>query len=352
MSISDDDDECLEQPATREAAKWWVRGHCGDLNPAERYTLVRWCKTSPLHVAELLHAVRIYLLLESARPLHHVNEDDFSQVIPLRATAVRLAPPRSRLRPWHIAAGVAAVSIMALMLSVSYLTHTVSTDANEWQSFQLADGTRVTVGPHTRLRHALDERERRIELAHGEVLVQVAKDPIRPFFVDAGQAVIRATGTQFAVDRRKRSLRVTLAEGSVVVDVSAGAGRSSAVTLRPGEEVRLTDQALATIRQVDAVHALAWASRMIILDDETIGLAVAEFNQRNRVQIEIPSAIAGRAIRGTYSVDDPESFALTLAQMTSRTLVHEPMRLRIGEQKESSELSGGPSDSMGHQIPD
>lgn len=216
MSISDDDDECLEQPATREAAKWWVRGHCGDLNPAERYALVRWCKTSPLHVAELLHTVRLYLLLESARPLHHVNDDEFSQVIPLRATAGRPVPPRSRLRPWLIAAGVAAVSILGLLLSVSYLTHTVSTDANEWHSFQLADGTRVTVGPRTRLRHALDEHERRIELAYGEVLVQVAKDPKRPFFVDAGPAVIRATGTQFAVDRRTRSLRVTLAKARLL----------------------------------------------------------------------------------------------------------------------------------------
>lgn len=327
MPTSDDDDEHLEQPGTREAARWWVRGFCGDLNPAERYAFVRWCKASPIHVAELLHAVRIYLLLESTRPLHNVNEDEFAQVIPLHASAVRPAPRRSRLRPWLIAAGVAAVSILGLLLSVSYLTHTVSTDANEWRSFQLTDGTRVTVGPRTRLRHALDERERRIQLAYGEVLVEVAKDPIRPFFVDAGPVVIRATGTQFAVDRRTHGLRVTLAEGSVVV-----ADRSSAVTLRPGEELRLTDQALTTIRQVDAVRALAWASRMIILDDETIARAVAEFNQRNRVQIEIPSAIAAQEIRGTYSIDDPESFAQTLARATKRALVHEPMRLRIGQE--------------------
>lgn len=332
MSISDDDDECLEQPATREAAKWWIRGHCGDLNPAERYELVRWCKASPMHVAELLHTVRIYLLLESAKPLHHVNEDEFAQVIPLRTSAVRPPPPRRQLRPWLVAAGVAAASIVGLLLSVSYLTHTVNTGADEWRSFQLADGTRVTIGPRTRLRHALDERERRIELAYGEVLVQVAKDPSRPFLVDAGPIVIRATGTQFAVDRRAHDLRVTLAEGSVVVDAAARAGRSSAVTLRPGQELRLTDQAPATIRQVDAVHALAWASRMIILDDETIARAVAEFNQRNHVQIEIPSSIAAREIRGTYSIDDPESFAQTLAQATGRALVHEPMRLRIGEE--------------------
>lgn len=73
---------------------------------------------------------------------------------------------------------------------------------------------------------------------------------------------------------------------------------------------------------------------MIILDDETIGRAVAEFNQRNRVQIEIPSAIADRAIRGTYSADDPESFALSLARATRRTLAREPMRLRIGEEEQ------------------
>lgn len=331
MAISDDD-ECLEQPATREAAAWWIRGHCGDLNPAERYELVRWCKTSPSHVAELLRAVRIYLLLESVRPLHNVNEDQLAQVIPLHASAVR-PPPRSRLRAWLVGGAVVAVSIAGVLLSVSYLTHTVTTEANEWHSFQLADGSRVTVGPRSRLRHATDDHERRIQLDYGEVLVQVAKDPTRPFLVEAGSALISATGTQFAVDRRPRSLRVTLAEGSVVVEESAGGRRSSAVTLRPGEELHVTDQAPARIRRVDAVRSLAWANRMIILDDETIESAVAEFNQRNRLQIEIPPGIAGRAIHGTFYAVDPESFALSVAMATKRVLVREPMRLRIGEEE-------------------
>lgn len=334
MSTSDDDAEHLEQPGTRAASSWWVRGHCGDLNPAERYAFVRWCKASPIHVVELLHVVRIYLLLESARPLHNVNEDQFAEVIQLRASAACLpSSRRPRLRPWIAAAAVAALSILGLLLSIADLTHIVTTEANEWRSFQLSDGSRVTIGPRTRLRHSLDDRERRIQLVQGEVLVQVVRDPTRPFFVEAGVAVIRATGTQFAVDRRTRGLRITLAEGSVVVDASAGGTHSSPVTLRPGEELRITDGAPVTIRHVDAVHSLAWANRMIILDDETIESAVAEFNQRNRVQIEIPSAIAGREIRGTYSIDDPESFALSLAQATRRTLVHEPMRLRIGKEE-------------------
>ena len=333
ISTSDDDDECLEQPATREAAKWWVRGHCGDLNPAERYALVRWCKASPLHVAELLQTVRIYLLLESTRPLHHVNEDEFAQVIPLRASVARRVPPRQLFRPWLVAIAVAAVSILGLLLSISYLNHVVATEANEWHSFQLTDGSRVTVGPRTRLRYSLDDRERRIELTYGEVLVQVAKDPHRAFFVEAGPAVIRATGTQFAVDRRPHGLRVTLAEGSVVVEASAGSWRSSPVTLRPGEELRITGSAPATIRRVDAVRSLAWASRMIVFDDETIERAVAEFNQRNHVQIEIPPVIAGRAVRGAYHIDDPESFAMSLASATKRTLVREPLLLRIGSEE-------------------
>jgi transmembrane sensor len=333
MSMStSDEDECLEQPDRREAAAWWIRGHCGDLNPAERYELVRWCKTSPSHVAELLRAVRIYLLLESVKPLHNVNEDQFSQVISLRASSFRPAALRSRLRPWLIGSAVFAASVLGILLSVSYLTHTVTTDANEWRSFQLADGSRITVGPRSQLRHALDDHERRVQLDYGEVLLQVAKDPTRPFLVEAGSALISATGTQFAVDRRPHSLRVTLAEGSVVVNEFGSRG-SSAVTLRPGEELHVTDQAPARIRHVDTVRSLAWASRMIILDDETIESAVAEFNQRNGVQIEIPPAIAGRAIHGTFYADDPESFAQAVAMATKRVLVREPRRLRIGDKE-------------------
>jgi transmembrane sensor len=341
MSMStSDEDECLEQPDRREAAAWWIRGHCGDLNPAERYELVRWCKTSPSHVAELLRAVRIYLLLESVRPLHNVNEDQFAQVISLRASSFRPATLRSRLRPWLIGGAAVAASILGILLSVSYLTHSVTTNANEWRSFQLGDGSRVTVGPRSQLRHTLDDHERRVELNYGEVLLQVARDRTRPFLVEAGSALISATGTQFAVDRRPHSLRVTLAEGSVVVKGAGGAG-SSAVTLHPGEELHVTNQAPARIRRVDTVRSLAWASRMIILNDETIESAVAEFNQRNSVQIEIPPAIARRAIHGTFYADDPESFALSVAIATKRVLVRERMRLRIGEeQREHDERSG------------
>lgn len=325
----EDDDEELEQVATRQAARWWIRGHCGDLNPAERYALVRWCKTSPANVAELLHIVRTYLALEAAKPLHHVNEDRIHEVIPFRGSmAFEAARPR-RWGPWLAAGALVTVAVLAVSLTTYHLLHSVATDSDEWRTFRLPDSTLVTIGPHTHLVHTFSDEERRVRLIKGEVLLQVAKDLRRPFLLDAGLGVVRATGTQFAVDRREHELRVTLSEGSVVVDPSVPEASHAVVVLHPGEELRLSPRSPALLRRVDTGQSLAWATRMVIFSEATIGEAAEEFNRRNRVRIEIPASIAARQVRGAYRIDDPESFVQAIATATKRTFEREEFVLRI-----------------------
>src|SRR5262245_5607749 len=189
-----------------QAAEWLLRWHCGDLSIAERFEYLQWLKTSPVHIAETLRMCRLYSWLESTKlELFITNEDSYSNVVAL--------PPRERdgisarsARKWglwraRIAAGVAAIALVSAIrwvVKATWLDHTLQTQASEWRSVPLSDGSSITAAPYTRLRHAIGDDQRVITLAQGMAMFRVAKDPSRPFLVDAGVVVVEATGTQFA----------------------------------------------------------------------------------------------------------------------------------------------------------
>ncbi|WP_416234738.1 FecR domain-containing protein [Paucibacter sp. PLA-PC-4] len=77
----------------------------------------------------------------------------------------------------------------------------------------LADGTRMPLNTETRARLALDEARRSATLDIGEVIVEVAKDRLRPFVVHAGGSdVVAARG-----ESRDAALCVVPVEGAVSV---------------------------------------------------------------------------------------------------------------------------------------
>ncbi len=90
--------------------------------------------------------------------------------------------------------------------------------ASEEMSVGLADGSKVTLAPRSRV--ALQDTESEdvaLNLEEGRVACQVAKDKGRVFSVLAGEVTIRVVGTTFAVERTDFAT-----EEKVTVDVSEG----------------------------------------------------------------------------------------------------------------------------------
>ncbi len=304
--------------AIREhAAEWFLRLHAHDLSVDERFAYLQWLKASPLHIGETLQICRLYsVLYPMKKQLFFMNEDDVTNVIEL-PTREHVAPRARTSSSWYIRA-FAVVLVIGLMVFAgtmaqrAWLEPTIQTQASEWRSLALDDGSFVSVGPRTELRDRFSERQRLLSLSRGEALFQVAKDPSRPFIVDAGLAVVRATGTRFAVSRRERDVIVTVEEGRVLV--SNGAAGSSAVALTAAEQVKVSDTWPPAIEHVDAARELAWSDRRLVFESDTVAAAAEEFNRRNRVQIIVdPAALGSEQVRGVFHADDPASFAEFIA---------------------------------------
>ncbi len=337
--MTDRIDENPPMSIPEQAAEWLLRWHCGDLSIAERFEYLQWLKTSPVHIAETLRMCRLYSWLENTKlKLYITNEDSFSNVVELpprerEAVAARSAR-RSGLWRVRVAAGVATIGLSALFTlaaKVVWFDHTLQTQASEWRSVPLSDGSSVSAGPHTKLYHDIGDRQRLVTLAEGRALFRVAKDPSRPFLVNAGVVLVQATGTEFGVVRNGDRITVTVSEGSVAVLPGPGSSaKFDPVPLDVDEELTMT-QGEPVILTVDAQDSLGWSRGLLIFKaGSQIRDAIAQFNMYNGIQISADAATAGLQWRGVFHANDPVSFAEAVGQMPGRALVREtPERLRI-----------------------
>ena len=322
--------------ASEEATAWWVRFRAGELERAEREEFVDWLRESAVHVAEMLRIAKVNNALDQFQGWLQINtdgpDDDDQNVVELPALPKPVSglgpPPSSRKRHWTglIAASAALLVLGAMGLFISFRAQVIETDRGERREVALSDGSVVDVDPETRLRVAFEEHTRRVFLERGRALFKVAKNPERPFLVEADDTTVRAVGTAFGVEHGKQGLVVTVAEGRVgvfVKETSTPVPPSVSVTapelpaqaptelfLTAGQQVRMPSSGrVESVRKVDSDRELAWAKGQLVFDDKTVAEAVQEFNRYNRVQLRVANEGLGmRTVSAIFDASDPESF--------------------------------------------
>jgi transmembrane sensor len=339
-------DEGLAQSVSDQAAEWFIRLRDRDLTIADRRKFVRWLKQAPSHIAEFMRLCQLYGRVKRAKVSTLPPEELGSNVIAFmqRESVPVEQPERPRLfasRKFMVAAAACCLALIGVISKVALTSNTIETRLSELRIVQLADGSRVNVGPNTLLQVDFSDDLRRVDLQRGEALFEVSKDPARPFIVDAGGLLARAVGTRFAVDRREDSIRVTVAEGKVAV-VQGGQGAMLehdvdmrlAIELGKDERVQIPVNAPAIQlrrEKVDSVTELAWARGQLILQQETVAEAVREFNRRNRLQLVLEAPdVAGLHLCCIFDAGDPEAFAKMVVDAGEDVeLVREGDTLRI-----------------------
>jgi transmembrane sensor len=162
------------------------------------------------------------------------------------------------------------------------------------------------------IRHVpLADGRREIRLDSGEAWFRVAKDPSRPFVVEAGGVVVQAVGTAFSVRRRPEGADVLVTEG--IVEAWAGGSAQPLLRLAAGQRAFIGENADVEVAPdvpsaVD--RTLAWRQGSIDLDGDTLASAVSEFNRYNRRKLVlVDPQLVGHRFDGTFHTDDPEGFA-------------------------------------------
>jgi transmembrane sensor len=225
-------------------------------------------------------------------------------------------PTRRRL----LILGGSAVAAGAIgMIGVGWpaAAQTYRTGKGEVRLVPLTDGSSITLNTSSEVRVRLGGDERHVELVQGEALFDVARDPRRPFLVEAGDTEVKAIGTSFTVRRLgTQPVQVLVRQG--VVEIA----RPAQPAIRP-QRVAANVQAVAppaapiveTPLAPQAVsRQLAWREGMLSFEDMPLRDAATEFARYSDVRITFSDpAIGNETVTGLYAANNPRGFARSAA---------------------------------------
>ena len=201
--MTDRIDENPPMSIPEQAAEWLLRWHCGDLSIAERFEYLTWLKTSPVHIAETLRMCRLYSWLQNTKlNLFVTNEDTFSNVVelPPREREAIKARSASRTALWkvRIAAGSGGHwPHRSARRSARRFSGSITRCRRKPASGAACRSVTAALSAPHRTREfitTIGDDQRLITLARGSAVFRVAKDPSRPFLVDAGHCCRQSDG--------------------------------------------------------------------------------------------------------------------------------------------------------------
>jgi transmembrane sensor len=312
-------------PYEEEAADWCWRIAEGALAPEDQQAFDAWLTADPRHRDTFEDMVTVWqgtdaiaempgflsLRAKALTTMEHARDED--------------APQKRRIGPWYAGMAAAAAILLMVISGTWWLAagpDIYQTGVGERQVVRLEDGSRVSLDASSRVLVAYSSDRRALTLERGRAKFDVAKDPLRPFTVTAGQKTVVATGTAFSVELLGDQVRVFLYEGHVSVlsrpnvDEPAVPVRlarrnvPAEQSLKPGAElVADMGSASAVVAPADVERSLSWEAGRLSFTDEPLSSAVERVNRYTDTPVVIGDAAAGRhIINGVFDAGDTGSF--------------------------------------------
>jgi transmembrane sensor len=335
-------------PVSEQAAHWWVVLNEESVTTADREAFAAWVRRSPERVEAFLRVNMLMGTLHSkerhwpetpADELIRQARASSAEIIPLaRSESAPVARPSLRLPGPFAFAGVrmflaASLAMLCCAVALSWFMlspERYETDIGEQRSVLLDDGSLVTLNTASQIEVKYSDHQRFVRLVRGEALFNVAHERQRPFDVDTGNAVVRAVGTQFNVDRRTDRTTVSVVEGKVqVIPEPAEQNQRPAAGGTPAKEQSETEFLAAAQRLVvtdsgvgepepiaNLAPVTAWTQRQLVFENQSLGEVAEEFNRYNRQHILIQSAqLRTQQVTGVFQANDAASFLAFIARV-------------------------------------
>ena len=251
------------------------------------------------------------------------------------------APKVSRLQNWWLLPALAG----ALILGLAGLSHVrreqmepgvritqrealpdrsrimqalaLATRQGEIRSFDLRDGSRVTLDTDNLVAVAFDPEQRLLRLQRGRARFEVAHDG-RPFVVAAGRGSIIAHGTIFDVELLPGDrVSVHLLRGAIDVRTQServGKSGPTVVAVSAGRTVSYSGDANGPAQANSDSPPADWPTGLVAYQGTPLAQVVEEINRYGSKKIMLGSPILGSSlVYGSVRVTDPEQAVSALA---------------------------------------
>ncbi len=202
------------------------------------------------------------------------------------------------------------------------------TAIGQQQAVTLRDGSLVTLNTASEIHVSFSDELRKIVLARGEVLFDVAKDHTRPFKVIAGNGEISALGTIFNVRRhnRQRQVEVSLLEGEIKVSASLPTKNESTsathspisqtLLLQPNQRIRYSRDTISSVEAFNNSEKITqWQDGQLSFSNASLADIIFEVNRYAVTQLVIEETqLRETRIDAQFVIGDTETLLLALKE--------------------------------------
>jgi len=175
------------------------------------------------------------------------------------------------------------------------------TATGESRKLELPDGTRLWLNTATAVNQDYSVRQRRLHLVVGEIHIDTAADPSRPFVVETPPGRLRALGTRFTVRLDGEQTFLAVYEGAVEVRTHQG----TEATLQARQQVRFGPQGIDAIQPANPARE-AWRRGVLMAQDMTLRELVAELRRYRHGHLGLDPEVADLRVFGNFPLTDTD----------------------------------------------
>ncbi|GGY62460.1 peptide ABC transporter substrate-binding protein [Cellvibrio zantedeschiae] len=304
-----------------EAREWFTLMQSGSVSELEQQHFQEWLQADSAHqhaydqyemiwqdLGNLKNTKELAALKRSVKPslFETIRNGIFSGLHALK--------PKSPLGVALASAAILVVAVIGLQPE-KITTQEFATATGEVKTFILEDGSEITLGAKSELKAWATNKERHIILVSGQAFFKVAKNPERPFWVDAGETKVRVVGTQFDVRKGSDRTRVAVLEGIVNVSSATKSANLAPVVLTAGQQVtRLNEGKFEAVNSISVSELESWRNGRLIYLRASLADVVADANRYFSSSISLGSKnLADLKVTAAVSTNQIDSLTEMLA---------------------------------------
>jgi len=307
----------------RQAAAWMVQLDSeGPTEQAQaRAGFAAWQAQDPRHAQA---AARLQAFVGQVQQLGSSPTEARAAQAALDAVREQQRATRRRRLTARAGGALALVVLLALPAWLTVHNHPpallwsdMHASSGQWREHRLSDGSQLTLSGVSAINWQPSAERRVLQLLRGSILVEVAKDAARPFYVQTPLGRIRALGTRFAVSYDNGQVTLEMLESRVAVQTPRQwqSGSEEALVVQAGQRLRLGSKGIAAVEDLDP-HGVeqGWRHHQLVVHDRPLPEVLEQIARHHPGPIRFDrAALAGIRVSAVLPLQDTAQ-ALQLLQ--------------------------------------
>ncbi|WP_397451017.1 FecR domain-containing protein [Pseudomonas sp. NA-150] len=225
--------------------------------------------------------------------------------------ALMQSPAGVRRKIRSLGGGVASVLLVCGLslfaghryLPIDYWMADQRTATGEQRTVRLADNTLIRLNTHSAMDVRFDDKQRRVILQEGEILVETGShDDPRPFIVETSEGRLHALGTRFLVKREDDGTLLSVLQSAVAARPKHSEDEQ---ILHEGHQMLMHRDSLGPMLALSP-GADAWTRGMLVVENARLEDLVSELGRYRQGHLGVAPEIADLRITGSFPLNNTD----------------------------------------------